>query len=104
MGAAFYAKQDAAPANPFLAALAARGSEAVIEVWPDNWEAFELFARCQTQWNVGMGGRCGLRYEALYPLLDRATETPDRWQELFDDVRVMEYAALKQMAEDAADG
>lgn len=51
-----------------------------------------------------MGGRCGLRYEALYPLLDRTAGTPERWHELFDDVRVMEYAALSQMAEDAADG
>lgn len=50
-----------------------------------------------------MGGRCGLRYEALYPLLDRATETEEQWDELFDDVRVMEYAALKQMADDAGD-
>jgi len=48
-----------------------------------------------------MGGRCGLRYEALYPLLDRATDTPERWQELFDDVRIMEYAALQQMGDDA---
>lgn len=104
VGAAFYAKHDAAPTNPFLAALAARGAEVIIEVWPDNWQAFALFAQCQTQWNVGMGGRCGLRYEALYPLLDRAAKSPEQWDELFSDVRVMEYAALSQMAEDAADG
>ena len=103
VGAAFYAKHDAAPTNPFLAALAARGAEVIIEVWPDNWQAFDLFAQCQTQWNVGMGGRCGLRYEALYPLLDRTAGTPERWHELFDDVRVMEHAALKQMADDAGD-
>lgn len=101
--AAYYAKSDAAPANPFLAALHARGGISSVEVWPDNWPAFALFARVQTQWNVGMGGRCGLRYEALYPLLDRATETEEQWDELFDDVRVMEYAALKQMADDAGD-
>ena len=103
VGAAFYAKHDAAPTNPFLAALAARGAEVIIEVWPDNWQAFALFAQCQTQWNVGMGGRCGLRYEALYPLLDRAAKSPEQWDELFSDVRVMEYAALKQMADDAGD-
>ena len=104
VGAAFYAKHDAAPTNPFLAALAARGAEVIIEVWPDNWQAFDLFRLCQTQWNVGIGGRCGLRYEALYPLLDRAAKSPEQWDELFSDVRVMEYAALSQMAEDAADG
>lgn len=50
-----------------------------------------------------MGGRTGLRYEALYPLLDRAADTADEWEALFDDVRVMEYAALKQMSDDAAE-
>lgn len=102
--AAFFAKQEAAPANAFLAALAARGADEVTEIWPENWPAFLLFTSLQTQWNVGgMGGRTGLRYEALYPLLDRQTDTPEQWQQLFDDVRVMEYAALAQMADDAAD-
>ena len=49
-----------------------------------------------------MGGRTGMRYEALYPLLDRVAEG-DEWNALFDDVRVMEYAALKQMSDDAAE-
>lgn len=48
-----------------------------------------------------MGGRTGLRYEALYPLLDRDAQTTEQWLELFEDVRVMEYAALKQMSDDA---
>ena len=72
-------------------------------MWPENWAAFELFTSIQTQWQVGFSGRTGLRYEALYSLLDRQTDTPEQWQELFDDVRVMEYAAIKQMADDTAD-
>lgn len=72
-----------------------------VQVWPENWPAFCLFARMQTQWHIGMGGRSGLRYEALYPLLDRETKDAAEWQALFDDVRTMEYAALKQMADDA---
>ena len=102
--AAFFAKQEAAPANAFLAALAARGNQSLIEVWPENWPAYILFVTLQTQWHYGgMGGRTGLRYEALYPLLDRQTDTPEQWQQLFDDVRVMEHAALAQMADNAAD-
>ncbi len=46
-----------------------------------------------------MGGPTGLRYEALYPLLDRAAKDPQEWDELFSDIQVMEGAALKQMAE-----
>ena len=49
-----------------------------------------------------MGGPTGLRYEAIYPLLDRETDTPNEWMELFQDVQVLESAALKQMAENRA--
>jgi len=70
-----------------------------VEVWPENWPAFVLFASVQTQWNVSMGGPTGLRYEALYPLLDRETGDPHEWRSLFQDIQVLESAALKQMAE-----
>ena len=73
-----------------------------IEVWPENWQAFQLFCVMQTQWNVGMGGRTGLRYEALYPLIDRHAKDEEQWKALFDELRTMEYAALKQMSDDAA--
>ena len=72
-------------------------------MWPENWPAFVLFARVQTQWNVSMGGPTGLRYEAIYPLLDRETDTADEWQALFQDIQVLEGAALKQMAENRAE-
>jgi hypothetical protein len=55
----------------------------------------------QTQWTVGFGGRTGLRYEALYPLLDRMGLPQDEWEDLFDDVRTLEIAALTQMNEDS---
>jgi hypothetical protein len=34
---------------------------------------------------------------------DRQAADTDEWHALFDDVRVMEYAALKQMSDDAAE-
>lgn len=69
-----------------------------VEVWPEMWPAVELFCRLGTQWHVSpAGGATGLRYEALYPLLDRHCADPDDWQQLFDDVRVMERAALDTM-------
>lgn len=70
------------------------------EVWPENWPAFVLFTRMQTQWQVGMAGCTGLRYEALYPLLDRKTQSPEEWAELFDDIQTLELAALEKMSED----
>ena len=52
---------------------------------------------------MAIGGPTGLRYEAIYPLLDRETDTQNEWMELFQDVQVLESAALKQMAENRAE-
>lgn len=45
-----------------------------------------------------MGGPTGLRYEAIYPLIDRMCE-PDDWLQMFDDLQTMERAALDVMRE-----
>lgn len=55
--------------------------------------------RLQTQWTwaVGMGGgqRIGLKYEAVYPLLDRAAQgDQEEWDCLFSDIQAMEQAVL----------
>lgn len=70
-----------------------------IEVWPENWDALMMFATIDTQWNwatgLGGGARTGLRYEAVYPLLDRMTKGDEEaWERLFSDIRCMEQAAL----------
>ena len=39
-----------------------------------------------------MSGEVGLRYEAVYPLLDRLFA--DGWQQALDDLQVLERAAL----------
>lgn len=46
-----------------------------------------------------MGGPTGLRYEAVYPLLDRLHGDQDEWMQAFDDLQVMERAALDVMRE-----
>lgn len=84
-----------------MAAVRAVGQCDEFEVWPENWPAFELFTRITTQWNVGMGGLVGLRYEALYPLLDRAD--PGEWDNLFEAVRAIERGALDQVAKNKND-
>ena len=70
-----------------------------VEVWPDAWESLLVFNTFGTQWNwaVGMGGggRTGLRYEAVYPVLDRITKgDDDAWGRLFADIQDMEQAAI----------
>ena len=64
------------------------------EVWPENWPAWSLFCQVSTQWRVGMGGATGLDYGAIYPLLDRIAQDAAEWMDLFDDLQVLEGAAL----------
>jgi len=59
-----------------------------------------LFCSIGTQWNVGMSGPTGLRYEAAYPLLDRYYTDSNEWQQAFDDLRTLERAALEAMREE----
>jgi hypothetical protein len=69
-----------------------------VEVWPENWPSFALLRDCQTQWRVGMGGATGLDYPAVMALLEfRGFPAGDR-QQLFDDLQVMELAALEEMS------
>jgi hypothetical protein len=68
----------------------------VIEVWPENLPALQMFQRIGTRWVVaGMGGVTGLRWEAIYPLMDRLNLEPDAWDALLSDLEVMERAALE---------
>lgn len=83
--------------------MVAQQSAQAVEVWPENWRVFVMFSRVQTQWNVAMGGPTGLRYEALYPLLDRDAQDTEDWQQLFDDLQVLEGAALKQMSDNRSE-
>ena len=80
--------------NPWLKGLiAAAGME--VEVWPENWPAFQLFHSIHTQWRYAGGG---LDYAVLFKKLDRMNLTPDQYDQFEDDIRAMEYAALAAMA------
>jgi hypothetical protein len=69
-----------------------------VEIWPENWQIFSLFCQLSTQWNVGMSGVVGLRYEAVYPLLDRYF-SGEEWDNAFDDIRLMESEVLNIQSE-----
>lgn len=71
----------------------------MIDVWPENWVALELFAALQTQWRIGMGGPTGLDYAALPAVMDlQHIAAPER-PEVFESLRVMEAEALRVFAE-----
>lgn len=69
------------------------------EIWPENWPAWHLFAELDTQWHrAGMEGRkTGLQYPVLWARMDRMNLTPTAWEQLYDDVRELEAAALRTM-------
>lgn len=65
--------------------------------WPENAEAVALFNLVQTQWRIGFSGPTSLDYGTVYPLLDRMDLKHAEWDQLLDDIRVMEAAALAEM-------
>nr|WP_269117382.1 DUF1799 domain-containing protein [Ramlibacter monticola] len=67
------------------------------EVWPENWQSFELFASLSTQWRVGMNGPTGLDYSVLHRELDDLGLSGDERQQTKADIRVMEQEALTVM-------
>jgi Phage related hypothetical protein (DUF1799) len=51
----------------------------------------------QTQWRTGMSGATGLDYSALNEVWERLDVPLSRRDDVFQDIRVMENAALKTM-------
>lgn len=71
----------------------------LVEVWPENYLSLQVFEAMATQWRTGMSGPTGLDYSAL-PIVMRQMQVPKgERKQLFDDIRVMEGAALKVMRE-----
>lgn len=72
-----------------------------VEVLPENIPALNLIQRIGTRWVVvsagGMGGGMvvtGIRWEAVYPLLDRMALSPEDFDALLADLEVMEREAV----------
>lgn len=66
----------------------------ILTVWPDNEQAMALFNRIGSRWMHGMNGVTGIRWEAVYPLMDRMGLESEAWDDLLSDLEVMESAAL----------
>lgn len=64
-----------------------------LDIWPENWDAVEVFSALQTQWRIGMAGPTGLDY-AVLPVVMALYEIEHR-ADCFSGVQVMEIAALE---------
>lgn len=69
----------------------------ILEVWPENWLPKEVFSETGSQWRVGAAGPTGLDYNVLYKNLDLRRLKRKTYQDVFQAVRILEAAALKQM-------
>jgi hypothetical protein len=67
------------------------------EVWPDCWDAVEVFRAMDTQWrHAGMAGvYIGLEYAALPVVMQLKRIPKKKWPEVFEDLRALETAALE---------
>lgn len=65
-----------------------------VECWPDNWQAFTLYASISNQWRVGMGGAVALDYGVLFHRMDRLRLDDETYESLFADVKTLEAAVL----------
>lgn len=70
-----------------------------VEVWPDNWPAVELFLKLLTQWRTGPGGIIGLDYNVALAFIARKNLENEAFDALFDDLRILEAAALETIEE-----
>ena len=69
-----------------------------VEIWPENVQAFNLFYSLRKQWNLApMGGPIGLNFMVAYNRMDRMGLTPEEYNQLDEDLQVMEDAALEAM-------
>ena len=68
------------------------------EIWEDNLAAFSLMMKISTQWRVApMGGYVGIDYNVAIAVMNRMGLSDDEWNEMLDDLAVMEAAALGQL-------
>lgn len=70
-------------------------------VWSENWDAVELFLRCQTQWRTGPGGVIGLDYSVVLSLATLYLPASAEKQTILEDVQIMERRALELFDEAA---
>jgi hypothetical protein len=74
-----------------------------VELWPENWLAWDIFTCVSTQWRTGgMGSYVGLDYGPMFVLMEKRGLKKQEWLEVFDDVRVIEAQALETIG--AQDG
>lgn len=84
-----------APEDVIEAARAVEKQEDDFYVWKENWAAVLIFLGLATQWRLGATGRyIGLDYAAVQAVMNMRCVKKFSRKALFNDIQIMEYAAL----------
>lgn len=67
----------------------------MLDIWPENLQALNVFYRLRTQWNVAMNGVVGLRYESMEWAMAMEPVSPDERPQVTADIQVMEQETLR---------
>lgn len=70
------------------------------ELFPENEPALQVFWQVRTQWKYHemSGNRIGIDYKSLGEVVDRWPIHPDKRNDLFFDVTLIEMGALTELA------
>lgn len=75
-----------------------------VEVWPENWQALQVFLAMATQWRIGIGINgmlwLGLDYNALPVVEDRLELPVAERADVFSRLRVLEAVARRALNEE----
>jgi hypothetical protein len=71
--------------------------ETTAYIWPCNVPAVNLFIEMGTQWRVDSGRPYGLDYNIVYRAIDDLCLSKDAAQQMKEDIRILEDAALEEM-------
>lgn len=75
--------------------------EGKFPVWEENRRAIEVFYRVRTQWNTGMSGATGLRYEAVTIRVAAMKLPPNEEARVWQDLELMETVILKAWGDES---
>lgn len=95
---------DPGPSDAELMAIGIRREDVVNndvqEIWPENYEPFQLFSEVSSQWRVGYAGRTSLDYNVIFTLMSLKGVKKKKQLILIEAIQTLERAALERMYRD----
>jgi len=71
----------------------------VLDIWPENYDAFRVFHRSGTQWVAGTGGLVGLNYPSVWGMCKLLGIRDEDELDVFDCIQTLEREALRVVRE-----